>query len=123
MSSTEQTTPASAAFVQEHLSTLLASPYIHFKQPQIHGLRLGHGPVDLFSTRFLNTFTHDATAVVAGKELDKDGLKTALLALQKRWNPESASFVAQGEAAKVRVRLACPLLFRRKVGIDVRGMR
>ncbi|KAM5538387.1 hypothetical protein V8D89_007989 [Ganoderma adspersum] len=97
---TEQTTPASAEFLQEHLSTLLNSPYIHFKQPQIPGIRLGHGPVDLFSTRFANFFTHDATGVVAGQELDKGGLKHALLALQKRWNPDSASFVAEGDAAK-----------------------
>ena len=96
--------PASSEWLQEQLSTLLASPYIHFSQPKIPGLqlRMGPGPIDLFSTRFANTFTHDATAVVAGKELDKDGLKTALLALQKRWIPESASFVALGEGAKVR---------------------
>ena len=99
----EQTTPASAEFVQEHLSTLLKSPYIHFTQPQIPGIRLGHGPIDLFSTRYANFFTHNATGVVAGQELDKDGLKQALLALQKRWNPDTARFVAQGEAAKVRV--------------------
>ncbi|PIL31018.1 hypothetical protein GSI_05712 [Ganoderma sinense ZZ0214-1] len=96
-----QTTPASPEFVQERLSTLLNSPYIHFSQPHIPGLRLGHGPVDLFSTRFGNYFTHDATARVAGRELDRDGLKEALLALQKRWNPDTASFVsvaaAQGE--------------------------
>ncbi|KAI1783768.1 hypothetical protein LXA43DRAFT_869781, partial [Ganoderma leucocontextum] len=89
---------ASAEFVQERLSTLLKSPYIHFTQPHIPGLRLGHGPVDLFSTRFANFFTHNATGIVAGEELDKDGLKQALLALQKRWDPDTASFVAQGEA-------------------------
>ncbi|EJF67510.1 hypothetical protein BD309DRAFT_965632 [Dichomitus squalens] len=92
---------SSPDFVQEKLTTLLNSPYIHFNQPpQLHGIRLGHGPVDLFSTRFNNYFTSDATGIVAGKEVDKEGLKTALLALQKRWNPDSANFVSQSDASK-----------------------
>nr|VWP00116.1 Laccase-2 (EC (Benzenediol:oxygen oxidoreductase 2) (Diphenol oxidase 2) (Urishiol oxidase 2) [Ganoderma boninense] len=90
----QQTTPASASFVEERLSTLLKSPYIHFSQPHIPGLRLGHGPVDLFSTRFANFFTHDATARVAGRELDRDALKDALLKLQKRWNPDTVAMSA-----------------------------
>lgn len=98
--------PSSPEFLQDKLSTLLASPHIHFNAPPAGGplhIRMGHGPVDLFSTRFLNFFTADARGVVGGKEVDHDGLKEALLALQKKWNPQEASFEAQSEAAKVRV--------------------
>ncbi|KAJ8495056.1 hypothetical protein ONZ51_g1934 [Trametes cubensis] len=87
------------------LSTLLASPHIHFNQPHaIGGIRLGHGPIDLFSTRFTNYFTHEATGSVAGTEVDKEGLKQALLALQKKWDPENAQFVAQEGALKPTTR-------------------
>ena len=96
--------PSSLDFLQDRLSTLLASPHIHFKQPPLlHGIRMGPGPVDLFSTRFMNFFTHDATGVVAGKQVDKDGLKDALLALQKKWSAEGASFHAQESSLKVRI--------------------
>lgn len=99
--------PSSPEFLQDKLSTLLASPHIHFNAPPAGGplhIRMGHGPVDLFSTRFLNFFTADARGVVGGKEVDHDGLKDALLALQKKWNPQEARFEAQSEAAKVRLR-------------------
>lgn len=87
--------PPTSEWLQEHLSTLLASPYIHFNQPSFPGLhlRMGPGPIDLFSTRFSNTFTKDATGVVGGKEVDRDGLKQSLLALQKKWNKDTAKFV------------------------------
>ncbi|KAI0652781.1 hypothetical protein C8Q79DRAFT_120360 [Trametes meyenii] len=99
--------PTTPAFLQEKLSTLLASPHIHFNHPpRLGGLRLGPGPVDLFSTRFANFFTPDATGVVAGKPVDHEGLKSALLALQKRWDPQTANFVAPdgGESASAKVR-------------------
>lgn len=77
-------------WLQEHLTQLLSSPYIHFTQPKIAGLqlRMGPGPIDLFSTKFANMVTGDVTGVIAGKEVDKDGLKEALLKLQKKWNKE-----------------------------------
>ena len=84
-------------WLQEQLSTLLASPYIHFNQPKFPGglhLRMGPGPIDLFSTRFANLFAQEATGVVAGVQVDKEGLKQSLLALQKHWNPQTAQFVA-----------------------------
>ena len=97
-----QPDPSSPEHLQQMLSTLLASPHIHFNQPHgIGGIRLGHGPIDLFSTRFTNYFTHEATGSVAGTEVDKEGLKQALLALQKKWDPENAQFVAQEGALKV----------------------
>jgi len=92
MSDSTQPTAASSKWLQEQLQTLMNSPYIHFNQPKIGGLRMGHGPIDLFSTRFSNLFAKDATGVVAGKEVDRDGLKEALLALQKKWNNDTAKF-------------------------------
>ncbi|KAI0658254.1 hypothetical protein C8Q70DRAFT_917422 [Cubamyces menziesii] len=100
-----QPDPSSPEHLQQMLSTLLASPHIHFNQPHaIGGIRLGHGPIDLFSTRFTNYFTHEATGSVAGTEVDKEGLKQALLALQKKWDPENAQFVAQEGALKPTTR-------------------
>ena len=76
------------------LGTLLASPYIHFKNPGGPlGIRLGPGPVDLFSTNYENLFAKEAKGVVYGKEVDRDELKEALLAIQRQWNPDSANFV------------------------------
>ncbi len=96
--------PSSPEFLQDRLSTLLASPHIHFnKPPALLNIRMGPGPVDVFSTRFANWFTHDATGVVNGKQVDKEGLKEALLALQKKWHPDSANFVAQDSSSKVRL--------------------
>ena len=101
--------PANSEWLQEQLSTLLASPHIHFNSPKLPGLhlRMGPGPVDVFSTRFSNMFTKEATGVVGGKEVDKEGLKQSLLAMQKQWNPDTAKFVAmdpQGEEHQVRCR-------------------
>lgn len=51
---------------------------------------MGPGPIDLFSTRFINTFTEDVKANVSGKDVTRDGLKECLLNLQKHWNPKTA---------------------------------
>ncbi|CDO68485.1 hypothetical protein BN946_scf184499.g10 [Trametes cinnabarina] len=107
-SSTASTTPSPTTpeFLQERLSALLASPHIHFNTPPaFHGIRMGHGPVDLFSTRFANWFSHDAKGVVGGKEVDREGLKEALLALQRKWDGQSASFVPHEGAEKPTTRL------------------
>lgn len=86
-----------ASFLQNTLSSILSAPHISFPKPPagLPNLRLGHGPVDLFSTRFANTFAGDAKGVVAGKEVDKEGLKEALLALQKTWQSDSVKFEDQ----------------------------
>ncbi|RPD54455.1 hypothetical protein L226DRAFT_471870 [Lentinus tigrinus ALCF2SS1-7] len=99
--------PTSPEFLQDRLATLLASPYIHFNKPpaSLH-IRMGPGPVDVFSSRFANWFTHDCTGVVNGKHVDKEGLKDALLRLQKKWNPESANFVAQDSSSKPTTKFA-----------------
>ncbi|KAI0714497.1 hypothetical protein C8Q76DRAFT_619430 [Earliella scabrosa] len=107
MSDPAQLSPSSPEFLQDRLSTLLASPHIHFnKPPMLKNIRMGPGPVDLFSTRFMNFFTNDATGVVAGKEVDHDGLKQALLALQRKWNAQENSFVAQDSAQKPTTKFA-----------------
>ncbi|KAL4245105.1 hypothetical protein ABKN59_009670 [Abortiporus biennis] len=86
---------ASSQWLANNISTLLSSPYIHFPPapkglPMLH---MGPGPVDLFTTRFENLFTTNATGVVAGKEVGRNELKECLLALQKKWNPQTAHFV------------------------------
>ena len=99
-----QPTPATPEFLQDRLSSLLSAPHIHFNKPPhggpLGGLRMGPGPVDVFSTRFTNYFTRDATGVVAGNAVDRAALKDALLALQRRWNPDSATFVPEAAAAE-----------------------
>ncbi|TCD67411.1 hypothetical protein EIP91_012383 [Steccherinum ochraceum] len=85
------------AFLQNALSSILSAPHISFPRPPagLPNIRMGHGPIDLFSTRFVNTFTDDATGVVAGQEVDKEGLKAALLSLQKKWQSDSVKFDEQ----------------------------
>lgn len=83
-------------WLQEQLSGLLALPYIHFTQPKIPGLslRMGPGPIDLFSTRFSNIFSKEATGVIVNQEVDRDDLKQGLLKLQKKWNKDSVQFAS-----------------------------
>ena len=84
---TMSTAPASPEWLQQQLTTLLASPYIHFSNPPLPGgRRLGHGPIDLFSTRFNAMFMRHARGLVGGREVDREGLKQSLLAMQKSWN-------------------------------------
>ncbi|KAI0931098.1 hypothetical protein AcW2_000057 [Taiwanofungus camphoratus] len=104
MSTTSQpaTDPSSPQWLEEHLHTLLNSPYIHFPVGQLGGRRMGHGPVDLFSTRFNNFFTKGATGVVNGKDVDRAALKDTLLALQSKWNPATAKFAAVDDATQAQ---------------------
>lgn len=85
---------SSQEWVQNTLSEILSSPHINF--PKQTAIRMGHGPVDLFSTRFINSFTPDVRATVAGQEMTRDELKQSLLALQKHWNPNSVEFAPSG---------------------------
>ena len=94
-------------WLQENLSDLLASPHIHFNQPSIPGLhlRMGPGPIDLFSTRFMNLFTHEAKGTVNGQEVSRDELKENLLKIQKRFNKDSVKFVPQSLEGSAQVRI------------------
>lgn len=101
MSSDDTAPQLSPTFLQDALTSILNSPHISFPKPP-HGLpniRLGHGPIDLFSTRFTNVFAENATGEIAGTQVDKEGLKNALLALQKVWDGDSATFEAQSVSA------------------------
>ncbi|KAL4248378.1 hypothetical protein ABKN59_006862 [Abortiporus biennis] len=66
MSTTDSVT---SQWLEEKLAELLASPHISFA-------------------------SHKSGLPVAGKHVDKAGLKEGLLALQKKWNPDTASFNA-----------------------------
>lgn len=105
--------PTSPEFLQFRLTELLSAPHISFPKHPPGGpfgaLRMGHGPVDLFSTRFLNDFAEDARGTVNGRAVDTDGLKAALLALQRRWNPDTSSFtpVVGAQGGKVRRTVPC----------------
>jgi len=73
----------------ERLCELMASPHITVPSSP-HGIfaELSE-PVDLFSTRFESMFMEDARGVLAGRPVDREGLKAGLLALQKQWNADN----------------------------------
>ncbi|KAI0356270.1 hypothetical protein OH77DRAFT_1520334 [Trametes cingulata] len=74
-------------WLSDCLCDLMASP--HVAMPPHGGMHLGPGPVDVFTTRFNQYFGRDARGTLCGRPVDREGLKTGLLALQKRWNPEA----------------------------------
>ncbi|CAL1693822.1 unnamed protein product [Somion occarium] len=84
-------------WLQDTLVKLLNAPHISFPKPTgaLAHIRMGPGPVDLFSTYYSNFFTSDAKGIVAGKEVDHEGLKEALLRLQKKWQADAAKFSPQ----------------------------
>lgn len=69
-------------WLRDVLIALLASP---------------HSPsgVDPFSVQYDKIFTDDVEGVMAAKHVKKNGLKEALLTVQKGWDPESAIFEAE----------------------------
>lgn len=82
---------SNSAWLQNTLSELLKSPYIHFNHHP-RGIRMGPGPIDLFSTRFNNTFREDVQATVAGESVNREQLKRRLLGLQRHYKPDSTQF-------------------------------
>ncbi|KAF8492520.1 hypothetical protein JB92DRAFT_2577417, partial [Gautieria morchelliformis] len=82
---------SSALWVERALASLLSAPHISFPKPPA-GINLGPGPIDLFSTRFNNTFTSDAKGRVDGELVNRDALKEKLLALQSHYNPDTVKF-------------------------------
>lgn len=112
MSSSQADQPGTPQWLSNQLITLLNSPHIHFTQPKFPGLQLrtGPGPIDLFSTRFANMFTKDATGVLGGQEVDRDGLKEGLLALQKKWKGDSVQTQDAQSADGYQVRCSWKLL-------------
>ncbi|KIJ25880.1 hypothetical protein M422DRAFT_273116 [Sphaerobolus stellatus SS14] len=81
-----------ATWLQSTISDLLVSPYIHFRAPAGLGIHMGHGPIDLFSTKFNNNFTPDVKATVAGNTVNRDELKQMLLGLQQHYSPDNVKF-------------------------------
>ncbi|KIJ36308.1 hypothetical protein M422DRAFT_34279 [Sphaerobolus stellatus SS14] len=75
---------SNAAWLQSAISELLISPYIHFRAPAAIGIRLGPGPIDVFSTRFNNDFTPN--------RVDREELKQRLLGLQQHYSPDTVTF-------------------------------
>lgn len=85
-------------WLSKEISQIISSPHISFPKPTGSlPFRMGPGPVDLFSTRFNNTFAYDVKATVNGEEVSREDLKEKLLGLKKYWNPEEIKF--QDEAA------------------------
>lgn len=66
----QATTHTNATQLQEHFRTLVTAPNDHFDR----------------------LFTRDATGIIAGKSVSRDGLKAALLALNKEWTAASCRF-------------------------------
>jgi len=85
-------------WLSKEISQIISSPHISFPKPTGSlPFRMGPGPVDLFSTRFDNTFASDVKGTFAGKEVSRGELKAKLLGLQKHWNVEDVKF--QDESA------------------------
>jgi hypothetical protein len=76
---------------QESIISLLSAPGpLHIPRlPFGHG---GHGPIDVFSTRFTNLFPDDVDANVNGVAVDKAGLKDNLVTLKKSFDSTTAAF-------------------------------
>jgi len=92
---------AAKTWFQESITSLLTAPGpIHMPKLPF-GMRGGHGPIDVFSTRFANLFTDDVDAMVNGESLDKDGLKDKLVTIKKQYNPSSATFSDVGGSSGV----------------------
>lgn len=87
----QERTTMSADWLSTGISELLNSPHISFPKPPT-GIRLGPGPIDLFSTKFNNLFALGVEAKVDGEEVSRDDLKQKLLNLQKHWKPEQVKF-------------------------------
>jgi hypothetical protein len=80
-----------SGWLAQTFASLLSAP--HISTPSHAGpLILGPGPIDLFSTRFVNTFTDDICAIVSGEIVTREKLKEDLLALQKHWNSADVQF-------------------------------
>jgi len=85
-------------WLSKEIWQIITSPHISFPKPTGPlQLRMGPGPVDLFSTRFNNTFAFDVKVTVAGEEVSREELKAKLLGLQRHWRDEQAKF--QDESA------------------------
>jgi hypothetical protein len=97
------TSSPTAVWVEKALASLLSAPHISIPRGPA-GFPTGPGPIDLFSTRFNNTFTADAKGLVDGQHVNRDGLKEKLLDLQRHYNPDTVKFHADGASDSYQVR-------------------
>ena len=100
---------APSQWLANALTALLSAPH-HAAPHDVTNAPAG----DAFSTAFNAVFVRHARGLVAGREVDREGLKRALLALQQRWTPAACSYAdCEGlhrriDGFHVRV-AACPL--------------
>jgi len=83
---------AAKTWFKESIASLLSAPGPLHMPKLPHGIGGGHGPIDVFSTRFANLFADDVDATVDGERLDKAALKDRIVAIKKEYNPSTASF-------------------------------
>lgn len=100
MTGQKPTTTMDANWLSTEISKLLVSPHISFPKPPA-GIRLGPGPVDLFSTVFNNIFAPDVVATVDGEKVSRDELKQKLLNLQKHWKSDEVKVQEEPPRGKV----------------------
>jgi len=94
MSSTTTVPSASplATWLEQAITGLLTAPG-PFHLPPGSGI----GPIDLFSTRFAQTFTSDVKATINGTSYDNADLKAKLASVKGEFSNETATFNASVE--------------------------
>lgn len=80
------TNPPDSEWLAQQLSELLSSIAIE-GPPGRPGS--GPGPIDPFGTKFEQLFSREATGCVNSRSEDREGLKKALLGIQKTWDPKT----------------------------------
>ena len=85
---------APSQWLANELSALLSTPQV---QPPSQFIQVkveenDKPEYDLFTTRFNDVFIRHARGLVGGREVDREGLKRTLLALQKQWSASGCTF-------------------------------
>lgn len=110
---THTSSVSEATWIRSTFSELLSAPHISFRGPP--GIRMGPGPIDLFSTKFNNAFTPDVHAVVAGEEVNREGLKEKLLALQRHYGGEDMIRFSKPETSDDATTEVCRMTGSRRI--------
>jgi len=84
---------AESQWLAHWLSLLLAAPHISVPDESSEEVRLGPGPVDVFTSRFNEMFMPEARGIICGHTVDREELKQTLVGLQRRWNAAEGSCV------------------------------
>ena len=85
---------APSQWLANELTALLSSPHTVALPPHdiTNSPYQAAGHADPFSARFNDMFLRHARGIVGGREVDREELKRALLALKKRWNPSQVRY-------------------------------